>query len=261
MNYISNYIDTDFEEPDILSVKNLNNKCKILLKQIEELKYNYQEMVMNRYNREYTFIDGGKLTHIQPYKSKGVNDVNICKAVCNKDRDCYGFNINDNVSFFNKYPSTCDFISSNGRLKDTGIVTRGNGTDSIYIKINDENLNTTKRIIDRLIREFQSTCNRNMEIIERLETFTPSMSDTYQSIDRDTTLGLINKNNNNIHNLKQELDDQRSTLVKILNDARFMEKEYDNSYLGANHNNVMLSIYTIIVVILIIIIIKINLGI
>lgn len=258
---ISNYIDTDFEQPDILSVKNLNNKCKILLKQIEELKYNYQEMVMNRYKREYTFIDGGKLTHIQPYKSKDVNNVNICKAVCNKDRDCYGFNINDNVSFFNKYPSTCDFISSNGELKNTGMITMENETDSVYIKINDENLKTTKRIINRLIREFQSACNRNMEIIARLETFTSSMVDTTQSIDKVTTLGTIYTNDNNIHNLKQELNDQRSNLVKILNDVRFMEKEYDNSYLETTHNNVMLSIYTIIVVILIIIIIKINLGI
>ena len=102
MNELSNYIHTDFEEPDILSVKNLNGKCKILLKQIEELKYNYQEMIMNRYNREYTFIDGGKLTHIQPYKSKDVSDVNVCKALCSKDRNCYGFNIYDNLSIFNK---------------------------------------------------------------------------------------------------------------------------------------------------------------
>ena len=261
MNDISNYIDTDFEQPDILSVKHLNNKCKILLKQIEELKYNYHEMVMNRYNREYTFIDGGKLAHIQPYKSKDVTNVNICKAVCNKDRDCYGFNIYDNLSFFNKYPSTCDFISSNGDLRNTGIVTRGSGLDSVYIKINDENLRTTKRIINRLISEFQSSCNRNMEIITRLESFTPSMADPSQAIGRITTLGSINTNDTNIHNLKQELIDQQSTLEKILNDAQFMEKEYDNSYLGVTHNNVILSIYTIIVVILIIVVIKINLGI
>ena len=244
MNELSNYIHTDFEEPDILSVKHLNGKCKILLKQIEELKYNYQEMIMNRYNREYTFIDGGKLTHIQPYKSKDVNGVNVCKAVCSKDRNCYGFNIYDNLSLFNKYPTTCDFISSNGDIKQTGSISKSDGANSVYIKINDENLRATKRIINRLISEFQSACNRNMEIISHLETFTPSMDSSSQTAA-----------------LKQELADQQTTLLKILNDAQFMEKEYDNSSLGVTHNNIMLSIYTIIIVILIIAIIKINVGI
>jgi hypothetical protein len=261
MNELSNYIHTDFAEPDILSVKHLNGKCKILLKQIEELKYNYQEMVMNRYNREYTFIDGGKLTHIQPYKSKDVNDVNICKAVCSKDRNCYGFNIYDNLSLFNKYPTTCDFISSNGDIKQNGTISKSNEVNSVYIKINDENLKTTRKIINRLISEFQSTCNRNMEIIAHLEGFTPSMNDTSQTIARVSTLGSINSNDTTLSNLKQELADQQSSLLKILNDAQFMEKEYDNSSLGVTHNNVMLSIYTIIIVILIIAIIKIILNI
>ena len=261
MNEISNYIHTNFEEPDILSVKHLNGKCKILLKQIEELKYNYQEMIMNRYNREYTFIDGGKLTHIQPYKSKDVNGVNVCKAVCSKDRNCYGFNIYDNLSLFNKYPTTCDFISSNGDIKQTGSISKSDGANSVYIKINDENLRTTKRIINRLISEFQSACNRNMEIISHLETFTPSMDSSTQTAARISTLGSINSNDNTLSSLKQELADQQASLLKILNDAQFMEKEYDNSSLGVTHNNVMLSIYTIIIVILIIVIIKINIGI
>ena len=149
MNNISNYIQTDFEEPDILSVKNLNGKCKILLKQIEELKYNYQQMVMNRHNKEYTFIDGGKLTHIQPYKSMKIADVNVCKAVCSKNKNCYGFNIYDNLSLFNNYPTTCDFISSSGNTKQNGSITKSSGVNSVYIKINDENLRTTKRIINR----------------------------------------------------------------------------------------------------------------
>jgi hypothetical protein len=261
MNELSNYIHTDFAEPDILSVKHLNGKCKILLKQIEELKYNYQEMAMNRYNREYTFIDGGKLTHIQPYKSRDVRNVNVCKALCSKDRDCYGFNIYDNLSIFNKYPTTCDFISSNGGIKQNGSISNSNEVNSVYIKINDENLRITRKIINRLISEFQSACNRNMEIIAHLETFTPSMDSSMETVARVTTLGAINSNDTTLSNLKQELSDQQESLLKILNDAQFMEKEYDNSYLGATHNNVMLSIYTIIVVILIIAVLKINLGI
>lgn len=261
MNNISNYIQTDFQEPDILSVKNLNGKCKILLKQIEELKYNYQQMIMNRDNKEYTFIDGGKLTHIQPYKSKDVANVNICKAVCSKDRNCYGFNIYDNLSIFNKYPTTCDFISSNGNIRKNSSIVKSDDVNSVYIKINDENLKTTKKILNRLISEFQSSCNKNMEIISHLETFTPSMNLSQQTADRIGTLGTIHSNDNTLNNLKQELADQQSTLLKILNDAEFMEKEYDNSSLGITHNNIMLSIYTIIIVILIIAIIKINIGI
>ena len=261
MNNISNYIQTDFQEPDILSVKNLNGKCKILLKQIEELKYNYQQMIMNRDNKEYTFIDGGKLTHIQPYKSKDVANVNICKAVCSKDRNCYGFNIYDNLSIFNKYPTTCDFISSNGNIRKNSSIVKSDDVNSVYIKINDENLKTTKKILNRLISEFQSSCNKNMEIISHLETFTPSMNLSQQTADRIGTLGTIHSNDNTLNNLKQELADQQTTLLKILNDAEFMEKEYDNSSLGITHNNIMLSIYTIIIVILIIAIIKINIGI
>jgi hypothetical protein len=261
MNNISNYIQTDFQEPDILSVKNLNGKCKILLKQIEELKYNYQQMIMNRDNKEYTFIDGGKLTHIQPYKRKDVANVNICKAVCSKDRNCYGFNIYDNLSIFNKYPTTCDFISSNGNIRKNSSIVKSDDVNSVYIKINDENLKTTKKIINRLISEFQSTCNKNMEIITHLETFTPSMNLSQQTADRIGTLGSIHSNDNTLNNLRQELTDQQSTLLKILNDAEFMEKEYDNSSLGITHNNIMLSIYTIIIVILIIAIIKINISI
>jgi hypothetical protein len=87
------------------------------------------------------------------------------------------------------------------------------------------------------------------------------MNDTSQTIARVSTLGSINSNDTTLSNLKQELADQQSSLLKILNDAQFMEKEYDNSSLGVTHNNVMLSIYTIIIVILIIAIIKIILGI
>ena len=238
MNNISNYIQTDFQEPDILSVKNLNGKCKILLKQIEELKYNYQQMIMNRDNKEYTFIDGGKLTHIQPYKSKDVANVNICKAVCSKDRNCYGFNIYDNLSIFNKYPTTCDFISSNGNIRKNSSIVKSDDVNSVYIKINDENLKTTKKILNRLISEFQSSCNKNMEIISHLETFTPSMNLSQQTADRIGTLGTIHSNDNTLNNLKQELADQQTTLLKILNDAEFMEKEYDNSSLGITHNNI-----------------------
>jgi hypothetical protein len=261
MNEISNYIHADFTEPDILSVKHLNGKCKILLKQIEELKYNYQEIVMNRYNREYTFIDGGKLTHIQPYKSKDVNNSNICKAVCSKDKNCYGFNIYDNFSIFNKYPTTCDFISSNGDIKQTGSISNSNGVNSVYIKINDENLRTTKKILNRLISEFQSTCNRNMEIISHLETFTPNMNSSSQFDEGVSTLKTINSNDTTLYNLKQELSQQQEALDKILNDAQFIEKEYDNSSLSVTHNNIMLSIYTIIVIILIIVVVKINIDI
>ena len=100
-----------------------------------------------------------------------------------------------------------------------------------------------------------------MEIISRLEAFTPSMDSSSQAAARISTLSSINSNDTTLSNLKQELADQQKTLLKILNDAQFMEKEYDNSSLAITHNNIMLSIYTIIIVILIIAIIKINLGI
>jgi hypothetical protein len=87
------------------------------------------------------------------------------------------------------------------------------------------------------------------------------MDNSTQTVARVTTLGAINSNDTTLSNLKQDLYDQQESLLKILNDVHFMEKDYDNSYLGATHNNIMLSIYTIIVVILIIAVIKINLGI
>ena len=87
------------------------------------------------------------------------------------------------------------------------------------------------------------------------------MDSSSQAAARISTLSSINSNDTTLSNLKQELADQQKTLLKILNDAQFMEKEYDNTSLGVTHNNIMLSIYTIIIVILIIAIIKINLGI
>ena len=87
------------------------------------------------------------------------------------------------------------------------------------------------------------------------------MDSSSQTAARISTLGSINSNDTTLSNLKQELADQQATLLKILNDAQFMEKEYDNSSLVVSHNNIMLSIYTIIIVILIIAIIKINVGI
>ena len=123
--------------------------------------------------------------------------------------------------------------------------------NNVYIKITDENLETTRKIIKRLVNEFQSTCNRNMEIIGTMETFTSNIN----------TLGTINKNDKALSGLKQEMNDQQETLLRILNDVQIMGKEYGNSSLSVNHNNVMLSVYTIMIIILIIIIIKINIGI
>lgn len=252
MNEISELINTSFTTPDLLNIKYLNNKCKLLIIQIDELKHNYQEMLMNRYNKEYTFIDGSKLTHVQPYKSNDVDNVNICKAICSKDKNCYGLNVtSNNLSLFNNNQIHCDFIPSDRNTKKLARLKLGQEMNNVYIKITDENLETTRKLIERLVNEFQSTCNRNMEIIGSMETFTPNMN----------TLGTINKNNTVIYGLKQEMSDQQETLLRILNDVQIMGKEYGNSSLSVNHNNVMLSVYTIMIIILIIIIIKINIGI
>ena len=252
MNEISELIHTTFTTPDLLSVKYLNNKCKLLINQIEELKHNYQEMLMSRYNKEYTFIDGSKLTHVQPYKGKDVDDVNICKAVCSKDNNCYGLNVSKNgMSLFNTAPIHCDFIPSDRNTNKLARFKPGQDANAVYIKITDENLETTRKIMDRLVKEFQSTCNRNMEIIGDMETFTPNMDN----------LGTINTNDAVLSGLKQEMSDQQATLLRILNDVQNMGKEYSNSSLSVTHNNVMLSVYTILIVIMIIIVIKINLGI
>jgi hypothetical protein len=50
-----------------------------------------------------------------------------------------------------------------------------------------------------------------MEIISHLETFTPSMDSSTQTIARISTLGTINSNDNSLSNLKQELVDQQET--------------------------------------------------
>jgi len=252
MNEISELINTTFTTPDLLTVKYLNNKCKLLIKQIEEIKHNYQEMLMNRYNKEYTFIDGSKLTHIQPYKSKDVDDVNTCKALCSKDNNCYGLNVSSNTqSFFNTSPIHCDFIPSNRNTNKLARIKPGEDLNAIYIKITDENLETTRKIMTRLVEEFNSTCNRNMEIIGDMETFVPDMDN----------LNTINSNDVVLTKLKQELTDQQETLLKVLNDSQIMEKEYSNSSLSITHNNVMLTVYVILIVILVIVVIKINVGI
>jgi hypothetical protein len=90
-----------------------------------------------------------------------------------------------------------------------------------------------------------------MEIIGDMETFTPNMDN----------LGTINTNDVVLSGLKQEMTDQQATLLRILNDVHIMGKEYSNSSLSVTHNNVMLSVYTILIVILIIVVIKINIGI
>jgi hypothetical protein len=252
MNNLSNYINIDFEGPNLVNIKYLNNKCKMLLKQIEELKYNYQEMIMNRNNKEYTFIDGGKLVHIQPYTSEGVQNVNVCKAMCSKQKDCYGFNTYDNMALFNKYPTQCDFISSEGDTRDTGGIKRDGAGNSLYIKIDDENVRTTKKILDRLISEFHASCNRNMSLIERFESFSPSLYNTQ-------ALNTIRVKDGDLSQLKREMLGHKASLAKILNDTNFIKKEYDNSHLHTTRNNIMLSIYTLVIIILIVVILKINL--
>jgi hypothetical protein len=243
----------DDRVPDIINVKYLNNKCRVLAKQIEELKYNYQEMLMSRNNKEYTFIDGGKLVHIQPYASKDVENTNMCKAICSKQQDCYGFNSYDNISLFNKQPTTCDFISPGRYTTTTGSITKEDGGNSLHIKINDENLRTTKKILDRLISEFQATCNRNMSLIERMEGFT--------SATRDQTSNQIIYVGSTLDTLRRELLGHYDYVTDLLNDTQYIQKDNNNTHLHVTHNNIMLSIYTIVIVILIIIIFKIILGI
>jgi hypothetical protein len=238
-------------------VKYLNNKCRVLLKQIEELKYNYQEMIMNRNNKEYTFIDGGKLLHIQPYTSKDVENVNICKAMCDNQRDCYGFNSYDNMSLFNKNSTTCDFITSDGNITNTGIISKIGPGNSLNIKLNEENIRITKKLLDRLISDFHATCNRNMALIERLEGYTNI--EGFTSPFRTDTSNFIRSTDTNIDILKKDLITQYTTLNTILNDTQYIQKDYNNTYLHVTHNNIMLSIYTIVIIILIIIIFKINL--
>ena len=253
---ITNLINIDPNRvPDVIDVKYLNNKCKVLLKQIEELKYNYQEMIMNRNNKEYTFIDGGKLLHIQPYSSKDVDDVNTCKALCSNQRDCYGFNSYDNMSLFNKKSTTCDFISSGGSITNTGNISKVGPGNSLNIKINEENIRLTKKILDRLISEFHATCNRSLIMVGRMEAF----SSREGFVDLMAPTSEATSNNADINTLKNEIINQERSLRQILNDTSFIKKDYNNTYLHVSHNNIMLSIYTIVIIILIIIILKINL--
>ena len=245
---LSNYTNIDVEEPKLLNIKLINKKCVLLLKQIEELKYNYQQMIMDRNNKEYTFIDGKKLVHIQPYTTKDVQNVNTCNAICSNRKDCYGFNARDNMSIFNKNSTTCDFISQ-GDIRNTGTISdSGNGT-SLHIKIDDENLKTTKRVIDRLISEFHAACNKNMELIEQFKTHTPlynTKTKTREGFDGD------------IEVLKSDIINNQYSLIKILNDANFLKRDYDKSYLHLTRNNIMLTLYTFVIIILIIIILIIN---
>jgi len=246
-------VDQYFENPDIVTSKYLNNKCRVLLKQIEELKLNCQEMIMNRSNKEYTFIDGGYLSHIQPYADKDVDNVNVCRAMCSENSDCYGFNIYNNQSAFSKHPNTCEFISATGDIRHTGSIKRESGPVSVYIKINDENLKITKKILERLISEYQATCSRNTEIINKLELFTPSI------VEGIVSYGDLTSKDEVIRGLKSDLETQKNKLKEVLNDADFLNKKHENSSLKITQNNIILSIYIIVIIILIIVILKINL--
>jgi DNA-binding protein YbaB len=255
LNNPTYYTNTDVEGPKLLNIKLINEKCGLLLKQIEELKYNYQEMLMNRNKKDYTFIEGKKLVHIQPYNTKDVKDVNVCKAMCSNRKDCWGFNSYDNMSLFNKYPTTCDFISQ-GDITNTGSITQDGRGASVHIKIDDENLKTTKRVLDRLISEFHAACNRNMDLIERFETNTKPRSIIEGLVPEKFVVS--SGKNEKLNTLRTDLLNHKNSLEKILNDANFIEKDYDNTYLHTTHNNIMLSLFTIVIIILIMIIFKTN---
>jgi len=223
---------------DIISNKSLKEECDILLSQIEELRNNYHSMIMNKYNREYTFINDQRLTHIVPYKSSNEVNVEKCKALCSSDENCYGFNKSINYSFFNNKRVNCDYISKKS-ANTLGVISKYDPDYKLYINMSDDNIKTTKRILDNLISTFFSKCNRNMDIIE-----------AYTGIDK------ISSQNSDIFLLKADVLQQRQKMNDIMNDILFIDKEYSNSNIGISHNNVMLSIYTFIVIILIIISIK-----
>ena len=223
---------------DLLSSKSLNRECEVLLSQIEELRNNYQTMVMNKYKKEYTIINGQKLSHFTPYKSQRLYNVEKCKAVCSSDNKCYGFNkINDYASF-NKPSVQCDFISKNN-ANNTDVMYTADPNYMLYINLSDENIKSTKKILDKLISDFFSKCNRNMDIIE---SFTGETELSTQNVE--------------IYSLKELVKRQQKKMESIVNDIRFIEKEYSNSSIEISHNNVILSVYTIVVIILIIIAIK-----
>jgi hypothetical protein len=239
------------DNSDIMDIQYLNNKCKLLLTQIEELKNDYQRLILNKGNKQYTFIDGGKLVFVVPYKTIHSNNVHKCKSICEKDRDCYGFNINDKYSFFNKERVKCDFINRDDNMKKAGLRLNKDDT-SLYIKINDENIKTTKRLLDKLIDEFHFTCNRNMEVLEHF---------TGKIISKDNVKDMqasMDTNDNRMFKLKDEITEQREKLGNIINEISYIEQDYNNSSLIMTNRNIILSIYTIIAIVLLIVIFKNN---
>jgi len=223
---------------NILNAKSLNRSCEVLLSQIEELRNNYHSMVINKYNREYTFIKGQRLTHIEPYKSEKVYNIEKCKALCSSDSDCYGFNKSNSYSWFSKPRVQCDYISKND-VNGANVSIDDDPDYKLYINMNDENIKSTKRILDNLISTFFSTCSRSMDIIESF-----------------TSISEISTKNAEIFSLKDDLNRQQKRMIDIANDIIFIDKEYSNSSTSISHNNVMLSIYTFIIIILIIVAIK-----
>ena len=228
----------DINSQDILTAKSLNRKCEMLLSQIEELKHNYHSMVMNKYNREYTIINGQRLTHIVPYKSEREYNVEKCKAVCSSDNNCYGFNKTNSYSWFSKPRVQCDYISKHGAQSNKASMV-DDAENKLYITMNDENIKSTERILETLISDFFSSCSRGIDIVE-----------AYTGMDDMAT------NDSSLSSLKSDLTQQQQKMKGILNDLSFVNKEYSDSSVVMSHNNVMLSIYSIIVVILIIVAVK-----
>ena len=235
---ISPNLLSDINPYNILNAKTLNRKCEVLLSQIEELRNNYHSMIINKYNREYTFIKGQRLTHIEPYKSEKVYNIEKCKALCSSDNNCYGFNKSDSYSWFGKPRVQCDYFSKND-VNGKNVSIESDPEYKLYINMNDENIKSTKRILDELISSFFSTCGRSMDIIE-------SFASTSE----------LSANNSEIFALKDDLTQQQKRMIDITNDIIVLDKEYSNSSLSISHNNTMLSIYIFIIVILIIVAIK-----
>jgi len=243
---ISPNLLSDLNSGDLINAKSLNRKCELLLSQVEELKNNYNSMVMNKYNREYTFINGQRLTHFTPYKSEKEYNVEKCKAICSSDNNCYGFNKSNSYSWFNKPRVQCDYISKDS-ANDTNVSLAEENDYKLYINMNDENIKSTERILDNLISDFFSTCNRSMDIIEG---YTGDFKGGYQG-------GVkLSAGDAELSSLKSELTQQQQKMDGIIKDIAFVNKEYSNSSVVMTHNNVILAIYSIIVFILIIVTLK-----
>jgi hypothetical protein len=95
-----------------------------------------------------------------------------------------------------------------------------------------------------------------MDLIEQFETYAhlyKTKSKTQEGFGGSGSL-----TSEEIEKLKDDIKNNQNFLATILNDTIFLKRDYDKSYLHLTHNNIMLTIYTVVIIILIIVILIIN---